>query len=1008
MDEIDVVVQWDRDKSKNTVALNDLVLRKNASLKIGATVKMKWRKGWWKGRVEQIISNREEEPMDIEGEGMTEEDDSEEDEEDDDENVPLASYVKRICSIPQIEEMEVFTELSAGGQGYAVQQEQPRTVVQSHLAEELMDTEVEEITEEEDSEDDDENVPLASYRRVTLIEGGEGCAVQPDHPFTVVQSHLEKNSLLEECPRLPPKSATVQEQGRVTLIEGGEGCAVQPDHPFTVVQSHLEKNSLLEECPRLPPKSATVQEQGRVTLIEGGEGCAVQPDHPLTVVQSHLEKNSLLEECPRLPPKSATVQEQGRVTLIEGGEGCAVQPDHPFTVVQSHLEKNSLLEECPRLPPKSATVQEQDIHDPDQPSCESLLCEGEVFAACFRCQALLCFEHFDNSEECDCHGLNTQDPYLENFQVDGYDEILVQEHEKNCNENVHLSKSGSVKSKNKIVKELRNKGEPYLSEKSRKTMAGRKNLPFKKCDSYMCELKRLECNIITQEVMKNVREDFYGLGTLTGQREYIARHISTTPNKKGLRKNLTYFLPSPINPGHRLPVCQKTFLTTLGISTRQVRTVLAKTCNKTGTMEKDRRGGKQNLDPTQKEKIITHLHKFPRVPSHYCRANSEFTYVAPDLTKAIMYQLFVKEHGNCASRSTYVKAMKSMKIKIHKPKKDMCGLCSNYTNAQGQLKEDLKEVYDAHRAEVEKVRGLKAQSKEKAISSDQFASAVFDLQQVMYLPKSNRSEIFYKRRLACYNLTVYDFEKRDGLCYLSNETITKRGSNEIASYLLDYLREVDKKGVKEVDFYSDGCAGQNRNSVLPAMAMAFMKECTNVAVITFHYFEKCHGQSECDSIHSHIEQRLSKSHELMHPVQLSSIIREARSNPGPYRVKCVRTQDILSWRSYSQQLGILRTRTSDEGVSVDWTMFKQVQLKKECPMQIFFKTSHLQDQYNTLSIGQGRRRNPAQSLQLPGQLYESRPKLSQEKYGDLVSLCRGSTPVIIQPELVEYYENLPH
>ena len=57
-----------------------------------------------------------------------------------------------------------FTELSAGGQGYAVQQEQPRTVVQSHLAEELMDTEVEEITEEEDSEDDDENVPLASYR----------------------------------------------------------------------------------------------------------------------------------------------------------------------------------------------------------------------------------------------------------------------------------------------------------------------------------------------------------------------------------------------------------------------------------------------------------------------------------------------------------------------------------------------------------------------------------------------------------------------------------------------------------------------------------------------------------------------------------------------------------------------------------------------------------------------------------------------------------------------------
>ena len=176
------------------------------------------------------------------------------------------------------------------------------------------------------------------------------------------------------------------------------------------------------------------------------------------------------------------------------------------------------------------SIWQTDIHDPDQPSCESLLCEGEVFAACFRCQALLCFEHFDNSEECDCHGLNTQDPYLENFQVDGYDEILVQEHEKNCNENVHLSKSGSVKSKNKIVKELRNKGEPYLSEKSRKTMAGRKNLPFKKCDSYMCELKRLECNIITQEVMKKrTRRISMDWVLWPGKGKYIARHISTTP-----------------------------------------------------------------------------------------------------------------------------------------------------------------------------------------------------------------------------------------------------------------------------------------------------------------------------------------------------------------------------------------------------------------------------------------------------------------------------------------------
>ena len=139
-----------------------------------------------------------------------------------------------------------------------------------------------------------------------------------------------------------------------------------------------------------------------------------------------------------------------------------------------------------------------------------------MFAACIRCHALLCFEHFDNDEECNCHGINTQDPYLESFQVDGYDEMLVQEHEENCHEILRLPKS-----RNKNVKKSRNKGESYLSEKSGKRVAARKSLPFNKCESYVCNVKNLKCDAIKEDVMKNIRDDFYGLGTLTGQREYI-------------------------------------------------------------------------------------------------------------------------------------------------------------------------------------------------------------------------------------------------------------------------------------------------------------------------------------------------------------------------------------------------------------------------------------------------------------------------------------------------------
>ena len=43
--------------------------------------------------------------------------------------------------------------------------------------------------------------------------------------------------------------------------------------------------------------------------------------------------------------------------------------------------------------------------------------------------------------------------------------------------------------------------------------------------------------------------------------------------------------------------------------------------------------------------------------------------------------------------------------------------------------------------------------------------------------------------------------------------MTCRGSNEISSYQLDFLRQQDKKGVSEVNLFSDDCVGQNKNTI---------------------------------------------------------------------------------------------------------------------------------------------------------------------------------------------------
>ncbi|XP_072168628.1 uncharacterized protein, partial [Diadema setosum] len=598
--------------------------------------------------------------------------------------------------------------------------------------------------------------------------------------------------------------------------------------------------------------------------------------------------------------------------------------------------------------------------------------------------------------------------YDVDYDVDGYDEVLLESFEENQRQNENV---GEVNSCKQTAKELRNKGETYVSTKSKRKITGRKYLPFDKCTVEVCQRRKLACRQINDDKRKELRESFYNLGNLEQQRQWISSHVTCTPLQKSGRKKkrLEYFLPSPNRPGQKVKVCRKMFLATLALNDRQVRTVLQKAQNMTGVLEGERRGGKRRDYKEKHDKVKAHLGRFPRVPSHYCRAHTSCTYVSPDLTKVKMYKLFVKEHGRIVSLSFYKSIMRDMHIKIHKPKKDLCGLCSNFHNAEGEQKQLLKEKFDAHRGEIEKVRNVKSTSKERALTTDNHSCGVFDLQQVLYLPKSNRNELFYRRRLACYNLTIYDMSTRDGICYLSNETLTKRGSNEIASYVLDYLRLQDANGKQTVDLFCDGCCGQNKNSVLPSMALCFLAQSKCVDTVTFHFFETCHGQSECDSIHSHVEQHVNRSVEVMHPAHLASLIKHSRSNPAPYVVKCVETKDILDWKGKSQRQGLLRTRTSDEGVSVDWTAFKQVQVRKKCPDKIFFKMSHLDDAFLTLSFGQSRRPRPVEDPgKVPGQAYETRPRLSAAKYQDLVSLCHGPTPVVNQPDLVEFYENLPH
>ncbi|CAH2014687.1 unnamed protein product [Acanthoscelides obtectus] len=150
----------------------------------------------------------------------------------------------------------------------------------------------------------------------------------------------------------------------------------------------------------------------------------------------------------------------------------------------------------------------------------------------------------------------------------------------------------------------------------------------------------------------------------------------------------------------------------------------------------------------------------------------------------------------------YRRVFKSLNLSFHHPKKGQCSLCSSYKEGSTETKAKLEDSFAAHIAEKDSVRKKKKDAKESSQENPEaIASAVFDLQQIISLPRSNESGIFYSRRLSVFNFTIYNLGNKNCLCYLWNEINSKRGSNEISTCVANSLIQLDTQGIKEVSVF---------------------------------------------------------------------------------------------------------------------------------------------------------------------------------------------------------------
>lgn len=520
----------------------------------------------------------------------------------------------------------------------------------------------------------------------------------------------------------------------------------------------------------------------------------------------------------------------------------------------------------------------------------------------------------------------------------------------------------------------------------------------------------------SEEDRLDIFENYWGMGCDKRQKDFL---LSCTKAKPIARKRSTsnirnvsydYFLNFQ---GENVKVCQQFLLKTLDISQMTLRYTVENANITINTAQKDRRTPHPHNKSNDEQ--LAHLKSFiemlPAVPSHYCRNKSTKLYLPQEFENIKnLYKLYVDhlKQNNLDSLVLSKRVFRSIfkndyNLGFHLPKKDKCVFCEKYKNLEPESRIALEQTteYKNHVLDKDKCKQLFLEDQKTSKTPGSPTLCVsFDLEKVLNTPHGKAVTLYYSRKYAFYNESIYESGTRAGYCYVWGECQGKRGCNEIVTVIFQYLNCLDSKGTHTtINLYADSCAGQNRNRPMIAMIIHFLKTSKTIREIKVTYLLPGHTMMPVDSVHSAVENFI-RNKTVWAPSEWPTMITNARSDPTGYVVKVLRYSDFLDWKSFSQVL--LPTK-----FKIAFKSLRIVYFQKHNPI-ITFQNGFFEDSEKheiNIDLIIRSRANAASVFNGPAQLYHKELTISAAKYKDLVDLCKKN---IIPSRYHEEYFNMGH
>ena len=201
-------------------------------------------------------------------------------------------------------------------------------------------------------------------------------------------------------------------------------------------------------------------------------------------------------------------------------------------------------------------------------------------------------------------------------------------------------------------------------------------------------------------------------------------------------------------------------------------------------------------------------------------------------------------------------------------------------------------------------------------------------------------------------------------------------------------------------FFSDNCAGQNRNRIVTMFSFA-MKNYASLDKIEHCFLEVGHTKNVNDSIHSVIAETAKKI-PVYTPEQWATVVRGARRNKRPYSVKEMSSGDFFAFKEMSKVLKNLDLDEEDEKVAC--SRIRVIAFNRVDKDAMIVRYDPGCCRVDLMRLARRKRNSDNENFVFDLQQLVEPAGITKDKKKGLISLCTSN---LIPPAHHSYFHSLP-